>query len=234
MTLDFTITQGIENRLSAWNKHAKNQNQAKKKSSPCVTLSREFGCQGYAAAAALEKRLNIGKSEEEKWITLDRKLLEKIAEDSGFSKQDVQNIGDVHPIWQATLNMFAGKHSAEPYEVFSYLKKAVRYFAKTGNCIIVGRAGGIITQDLKNCIHIRLVAPLEYRIKYTMEAFNLSETESRKLIASSQKQRDAFVHNFTNVYQNTTTLYHLVINNEKHSPEQIAEIIENEIKWYRP
>lgn len=229
MTSHFTITPGIDHRLGDWSKYIQTQENV---SGPCVTLSREFGCQAYPVAEAIEKRLK--KHGRNNWITLDRILMEKIAEDSGFSKDELNKVELSSPIFRSMINMFMGRHGAEHYEVFNYIKKAVRHFAKAGNCTIVGRGGSNMTQDLPNCIHVRLVASMDYRIKNIMEVKSLSNNEAIEHIKREQLKREEFVHHCTGQYPGIVGLYHLIINNERHTPEQMAEIIENEINVQMP
>ncbi len=228
MPISLTITPNIDNRLSAWMNVA--QASPKKEINPCITISREYGCQAYLTAQALEARLSSHNNSDQEWITLDRKLLEKIAEESGYSKTTLEQARDMNPIWEAAVSMFMGKHRAEPYEVFNYLKKAIRHFAQNGNCIVIGRAGANITQDLSNCLHLRLVAPLKFRVRNIMETMDLSEEDARAQIEDHQHQRDEFVRKFTEVSPEQAHLYHLVLNNAHHTPEQIAELVEHAMR----
>lgn len=224
----FTITPGIENRLTDWHDFVKKQPAA----GPCITLSREFGCQAYPVAEALEARLNADREEGEKWITLDRRLLEKIAKESGYSRDELEYVTEVSPVFQATINMVMGKHRAEPYEVFSYLKKTIRSFAKAGNCIIVGRGSAVLTQDIPNCVHVRLTAPLDFRAKIIMGLYDKTADEAMKHIQTQGKKRENFTYHFTKTHPSEPSLYHLFVNNAKNTPEQMAEIIEHYVKMY--
>ena len=96
MGVHFTITPGIENRLRAWDEMARREPPEKKISRPCITISREFGCQAYPLAEILHKRLNELAEGEEDWIVLDRLLLEKIATESGFAKTELEYVTQVN------------------------------------------------------------------------------------------------------------------------------------------
>ena len=58
MSQNFTITPGIEQRLASWNEHLRKQKQEAAGLRPCITLSREFGCQAYPVAEALQNLFN--------------------------------------------------------------------------------------------------------------------------------------------------------------------------------
>lgn len=225
MAVHFTITPGIENRLRAWYEMARRQPKEKKSLKPCITISREFGCQAYPLAETLHKRLSDLADSEEKWIMLDRLLLEKIAEESGYAKSELEYITHVNPTFQSMITTFMGQEHAEPFTVFFYIRKMVRYFAKAGNSIIVGRGGVCLTQDLPNVFHVRLVASLSFKVGIIMKNLNLTEQEARKHIKPRQFERDEFTRHFTKMDLSNPHLYHLLINNEKFTIGQIADII---------
>ena len=226
MTVHFSITPGIDNRINAWNNFTSAKYNAKGKAGPCITISREFGCQAYPVADLLYARLSEKAGKDVRWAVLDRILLERIAEESGFSKSDIDHVADHNPIFHEMVSMFMGKHRAEQFEVFTYIRKAVLHFAKAGNSIIVGRGAASFTQDLPNCIHIRLVAPIEFRIQNIMQGKNLDKKEAIEHIKENQERRDNFVQHFTDRHPNDPSLYHAVINNARYTPEEIVRIIE--------
>ena len=229
MSVHFTITPDMERKLSGWHTHL----QSKKTAStpqPCITLSREFGCQAYLVAEALQTRLNAAKNEDEQWVVLDRKLLEKISEESGFSPSEIEHARDTNPTFQSLVSMFMGQSKAEHTQVLVYTQKAIQHFAKAGNCIIVGRGAASFTQDFENCIHVRLIASMEYRCKIIMDRLNLNEKEAKEYIDQHQRQRNEFIKHYTKADLTDPAMYHLVINNEKNSADEIASTIESYMK----
>ena len=225
MKIQVTIPPGIEKRVSTWNELAGRWTKEKITSKPCITISREFGCQAYPLAETLHERLNEEAEGEVTWALLDRLLLEKIAEESGYAKSELEYITHVNPTFQSMITTFLGREHAEPFEVFSYIKKTVRYFAKAGNSIIVGRGGVCLTQDLPNVFHVRLVAPLSFKLGVIMNYLGITEQEAREHIEARQAERDEFTRHFTKMDLSNPHLYHLLINNEKFSTGEIADII---------
>lgn len=225
MKIQLTIPPGIEKRVGAWNEMALRWTKAEKKAAPCITISREFGCQAYPLAEALHGRLNEKASGETTWALLDRLLLEEIALKSGYAKAELEYITHVDPTFQSMITTFMGREHAEPFEVFSYIRKTVRYFAKAGNSIIVGRGGVCLTQDLANVFHVRLVAPLSFKLGVIMDYLGNTEQEAREHIKARQTERDEFTRHFTKMDLSDPHLYHMILNNEKLSVEEMADII---------
>ncbi len=225
MKSHFTIPASIEKRLQAWDEWVQHQSEDDKTNKPCITISREYGCQAYLLAETLYDRLNELTESREEWILLDRLLLDKVAQESGYSKSELKYITVVNPTFQSMVTNLMGKKHADPFEVYTYTRKTVRYFAKAGNSIIVGRGGVCLTQNLPNVFHVRLVAPLSFKTRVIMKNLGISKEKAQKQIKARQGERDNFILNFTKMDLSDPNLYHLIINNEKLTIDEIADTI---------
>lgn len=225
MKSHYVFPASIEKRLQAWNEWAHGQAKADKSPKPCITISREFGCQAYPLAESLYERLNELSESGEDWALLDRLLLDKIAQESGYSKSELKYITLVNPTFQSMISNVMGTEHADPFEVFTYIKKTVRYFARIGNSIIVGRGGVCLTQNMPNVLHVRLVAPLSFKVKIIMNHLDLSEGKAREYIEACQDERDNFILHFTRMDISDPSLFHMLINNEKSSIEEMTDMI---------
>ena len=230
MSQNFTITPGIEQRLASWNEHLRKQKQEAAGLRPCITLSREFGCQAYPVAEALQNLFNRKKLFGGNWMVLDRKLLETIAKQSGFSETDIQHAERQNPVLHSMFSLFHDSESAEPHEVFRFIRRAVRHFAQNGNSIIVGRGGAVLTQDLENCLHLRLFASLEFRLAYCCETFGLEKEAADEYLQSQQRLRDEFLGHYTSQDPSSQEFYHLTLNNARWTPEQLALLIKQALQ----
>lgn len=224
MKKHFAMPAKVEKRLLAWHEWAQQRPEDTPLSRPCITISREYGCQAYPLAESLQKHLNA-QSHEESWTLLDRLLLEKIAEESGYSKSELNYLQQVNPVFQSMIHNFMGREHGQPFDAFHYTRKTIQYFARQGNSIIVGRGGVCLTQDLDNILHIRLVASTEFKLQNIMEDQGLKINEARKLMMKKQGERDQFILHFANIDNTDPTLYHMLINNEKSSIEQMTHTV---------
>lgn len=234
MAVKISIPPSIEKRVSIWSELTTRWAKEDKRAKPCITISREFGCQAYPLAETLHRRLNETADANSTWTILDRLLLEKIAQDSGYDKSELEYITKVNPTFQSMITTFLGREHAEPFEVFTYIRKMIRYFAKSGFSIIVGRGGVCLTQDLPNVFHVRLMAPMQFRIGIIRDYLDISEKEAREHIEKRQTERDEFTRHFTQMDLSDPHLYHLMINNEKFTPDAMAGIIIGQINAQWP
>jgi len=224
MALTKLWTPQHEAQLLAWHKLQQTVDLAKP--APCFTLSREFGCQAYPVAVKLIKRLNA-RTAGDPWIVVDRQIIDKVAKLSGYTVAQIEKSQDTPTSLKAILSMFLDSSRAEETEVFAHMRSVIRSFAMRGNCVLIGRGGALTVQDLPNCINVRLVAPLQFRIQKIMESHSFSKPEAGEYIALHQKQRDDFIHRFANGGNVTDpVLYHLVLNNAHLGVADIAELID--------
>ena len=215
-------TPQLESKLNCW--HRQQVVASPQKPAACLTIAREFGCQAFSLAEALVEKLNITCDKNLPWIIVGNKLLSEVAKLSGYSVEQIEKAQDVHPAVKAIFSMFLDKHLAEETEIFQHMKPAIRSFAKRGHCIFVGHGAVMATQDLPNCTHVRLVAPLSFRVKQLMEAYNISGSEAQKHIDQHQQQRKDYLYRFTERDISNPELYHLVLNNERLAIESMAQM----------
>lgn len=99
--------------------------------------------------------------------------------------------------------------------------------ARYGKTIIVGRGSTIITSKLPNSFHIRLVAPIENRLKHVQEVFDLSKSQAMDYIKKEDENRKKYLKSHFFRDPDDATLYDLIINTGKLSYTETSEIIAN-------
>jgi len=220
---DFWTPQ-LDAKLHAW--HQIQQIADAKKPAPCFTIAREFGCQAYPLAEALVKRLNA-RVAGEPWVVIGQEILDEVARLSGFSVEQIEKSQDTPTTLKAIFSMFLDNSRAEETEVFAHMRNVIRGFAMRGNCVLVGRGAVFAAADLPNCIHLRLVAPYDFRVKKIMTSHQMSESDAKAFIELHQKQRADFIKRFAGVdHPEDPVLYHMVFNNGRFKVEEIAELVE--------
>ncbi len=187
-----------------------------------ITLSREYGCEGFPVAEKLQALLEARSGEP--WALMDKSLLEEAAKHHNLSEEIFSHLGDKNRFLDDMLSTFSPRwHSDKDY--YRLLCKQIISLANGGNVIIVGRGGAILTQTMANCYHFRLVAPLEFRARTLARRTGIPLDEAADLVEKKEKRRDAFIRDFLNRDVSDPTLYHLIFNNGKNSAERIATTI---------
>ncbi len=110
------------------------------------------------------------------------------------------------------------------------MEKIVLYLRKEGNVVLLGRGGQCLLQNDENSFHIRLYAPFEKRVKLLMEVEGISEKEAVSKIKEIDKRKSGFINHYFNKDIDDKHLYHMMINTEKYSLDEITDIIISSVK----
>jgi cytidylate kinase len=223
---DKLLVPSIEMRLGSLLEFARRRDESdasRDKVRPTITISREFGCEAYPLTESLKEIME--KKTGESWAIMDKALLEEVAKNHQLSEDIVCNLGEKKSrILDELLATFSPRWKSEK-DYFRLLSKHVFSLAEKGNSIIVGRGSAIVTQQLKNCYHFRMYASHEFKVASIARRLKISKDEAESFVEKNQKQRDAFISDYFNLDPRDLRFYHLVFNNDKNSPERIAQMI---------
>jgi cytidylate kinase len=193
---------------------------------PVITISREVGCSGLELAHALKEHL-VHSRHQDNWKVLSKEIFQISAHELDLEPEKVAKIFK-HVERNAVddiLYSFREKSSISEKKVRNTVIDVIRTLADDGHCIIVGRAGHIITSDIKNSLHIRLVAPAEFRIKSIMVKNKLAHDEAVKFIAEEEKDRLAYRNALKEKQADHSELFDITFNRAEFSTESIVEFI---------
>jgi len=189
---------------------------------PTITISREFGCEGYPVALAVQERLQ--KQTDAAWGILDRATLDRVANNRALSEEVFKNLGEKNSFLDEMMSTLLTDWTSDK-DYYQLLCNQIVPFAKGGNVIILGVGASILTQNFTNCHKFRIVAPMDYKIQSFARRHNMGEDEAEKLIIKQQKQRNAFIKDFLNRDVTDVSLYDVIFNKATNSTEQIADMI---------
>ncbi|GAB4427109.1 MAG: cytidylate kinase-like family protein [Anaerolineae bacterium] len=106
------------------------------------------------------------------------------------------------------------------------VRAAVEAASRQGNMVILGRGSQAILQGNPHAFHVRIVAPLEDRVRRLMiEQAGLTRAEARNQAADHDRKTAEYLRHVHHIAWDDPTLYHLVLNVGKLEPEQVASII---------
>ncbi len=195
----------------------------KKEIRPVITISREFGCEGFPVAKLLAEKL---KSESKlEWLIYNRELVDRFSDTTEFDNELMESLSKQQ---RSQVDQFVDHilaHKPNNYALYKKMARSVKALSERGYCIIVGSGGAILTADLPNCIHIRLKAPYSFRIQRISRELQVSENEARKIIENNDQSRVEMIRNFTKHEVEDSKFYDLIIDNERFNSHQITEHI---------
>ena len=201
-----------------------------KKDKPFITISREYGAGAFELAEKITDIINKKYKSTPEWCAFDKELLDKIGSDLGLSESLAKVLTE--SARKKMTDFIQTSFSSFPPQVHIYNKlvENIRTLAINGNAVIVGRTGNIITRDMIKGFHVRLVAPLSYRVNRMSTVYNLANKEAEKIIKEKENQRNSFIKEFVKFDNADPLNYHLIINLGLMSIDEAALIIVNSME----
>lgn len=193
----------------------------RKRNLPSITISREFGCEGYDLAKLLASKLT---DFENPWAIFGRDAIKELTSNKELAQSLWQTIPD------ETRSLFTqyidASLSNKPTDliIFKRMAKSIKILTNGGHSIIVGSAGAVISQDNPHTYHFRLVASEEFRLKRSI-SMGIPENEAKTKMNERDEQRLRFVQEFTGKDIRDPQLYTAVFNNSKMNIDEIADQI---------
>ena len=198
----------------------------KKEIFPCITISRQTGSGSYEVSEKLIKILQSKtKDPDNSWTYFNKDLITKVIEEfklpgvfKNYFAEDKYN-----PISDAVNELLGVKPSE--WTIVHKSTEIILQLARYGKTIIVGRGSNIITSKLPNSLHVRLIAPIENRLKHVQEVFKYSKSEATEYIKREDANRYKYLKSHFFREPDDPTLYHLTINTGLLSYEESAMVI---------
>lgn len=161
---------------------------------PVICISREVGCGGVNIARLLAIELDKTGSCK-RWKVLSKEILEESARELNMDPNKLRNYlkeGD-RGMFDDILSAFSEKRYKSDRKITKTLVDLIISFANDGHCIIVGRAGHVITRNIERSLFIRLTAPLNWRLKQVMEKMDMNIREATEFIEKTERERENLV-----------------------------------------
>lgn len=215
------LPASVEERLAGWVRIQEGRRAGVPAAvRPAVTLSRQYGCDGFLLATRLQERLQADTHEP--WHIFDKELLERVAQDERISMQLLRHLEEPSRYLEAFGFHPRGRVTTD--QAMAKLAVYMLHFAREGNAIIIGRAGAVVCHKLENCFHFRLEASLDWRIANLARRMDISRKEALEREKAQTRLRDHFVQGYLGAPLEGS-YFDAVFNNERHSVEAIAAAI---------
>lgn len=201
----------------------------KKKAVNFITISREFGCEGFELAEKLVEKINAIKGAQ--WNLFTRKMIEEACATGPLEAQDIHAISEKRWTFKdwfvdALVPRYLQSGSSV---VFLRMRNMILNLVDKGNCVILGGGSQILTQNLDpkkfHGLHIRIVASYNWRLNRIESLYSLQREEAENMLRARQDARDKFIADFTSLNAADVSLYHIIFNNARNTPEMMADVI---------
>jgi hypothetical protein len=167
---------------------------------PAITISRESGAGGLTVGQMILELMQTQNPGAVPWALFDRNLVERVMADHDLPQTIEKYMPEDVP-FQLTdvIEEILGLHP-DAWTLVQKMTKTILRLASAGNVIIIGRGANIITARHPNALHVRLVAPLDLRVRRVMESHGLAADAAAACVHDTDADIDDPLR------------YHLVIN----------------------
>ncbi|MGI6766640.1 MAG: AAA family ATPase [Lentihominibacter sp.] len=189
-----------------------------------ITISREFGSGGRLIGQRLAEKLGIP--------FYDKQLLDRIAEESGFSKRMIQDAEKkaknsfLYSLASAMGTVEAGPESLSLNERFFLAQfDTIRKIASEGPCVIVGRCADYILRGIPYATNVFIYAEEADKIKRAVEDYGVPEDQVLKMMKETDKARANYYAYHTGRKWGERLNYNMLIDSGYLEIEDIVDLI---------
>ena len=167
--------------------------RAADRTGPVITISRLTGCDGREVAAELVAQLNL-RYNTNRWKWVDKDIIYHAAHELRTDTQRVetyyQGLGmtDISQMIMAFSGSFVTDSSVK-----KAIKEVVLSIARDGYAVIIRRGGVAITRDMANAIHVRLVAPVHWRVQNVMKKKGMIIEKAEEYVTQTDEKRHRLI-----------------------------------------
>jgi len=161
---------------------------------PVVTISREYGCPAKQIAEKLSLALNQIEAQNystHRWQWISKEILDKAAKELNLKSKLIREVvnKDQDGVVEDIVMSLRYRDYPGDIKIKKTIREVIRSFAEEGHAIIVGRGGVAITREIQHSLHIKIQAPIEWRINQVSRQQIISLSEAKKKIQHIDLQR---------------------------------------------
>ena len=184
---------------------------------PILTVSRQRGSGGTNLAERLAERFG--------YTLLHRDVIDRICESSGYKRRIVESL-DGHARSQLQLwveSVLQGAY-VDASDYLKALLEVIYSISQLGGVVVVGRGSNFILGHERG-FHLRVVAPLEVRVRNLAGREGLAERDALREIEKSDRERTEWVRKACRRSIDDPLGYDLVINHLSISMESATSLV---------
>jgi cytidylate kinase len=208
--------QIVEEQVKRWQIIAKEEKKEKERIS-VVTISREPGSGGNILAKRLSEQLGFDLFYQE--------FIHNMAESAQVSVRLLETLDEKGvSVLEEWISSLVDKRHLWPDRYLQHLMKIIGTIGKHGRAVIVGRGANFVLPYDKR-LSIRVIAPLETRLKNVSQAYDVSVEDAKPRILKTESDRKAFVKKYFNDDITNPLNYDLIINTGTLSIDDAANAV---------
>ena len=211
-----SIEQIIEEQVRRWQIIQTEEKKADERIS-VITISREPGSGGNILGERLSQQLQFDLFYQE--------FIHQMAENAHVSVRLLETLDEKGAsVLEEWISSLVDKRHLWPDRYLQHLMKIIGTIGKHGRAVIVGRGANFVLPPEKR-ISLRVISPLETRIRNVSQAFGTAAAEARSRILKTESDRKAFIKKYFNEDIQNPLNYDVIINTEDLSVDDAVNAV---------
>ena len=186
-----------------------------------ITIGREFGSGGRTIGREVASRLGIP--------CYDQEIIEKMAEESGFTKEYVASESEeaVQMSWAVTS--FSGDqpfgYPSNQERLWGIQHKIISEIGERESCVIIGRCADTILNEKADLLKVFIHADFDKRAQRIVEKYGETEVPTEKRLREKDKRRALYYQLYTDKTWGAIENYHVILDSGVLGIEKCVDII---------
>jgi cytidylate kinase len=184
-----------------------------------ITISRQYGAGGSEVAARVASTLG--------WRVVDNELVERVAARAGLTPEDVAQREErvstfierlARTVVAATPELVVPPEadgtapSLSEADLVRLTERVVEEAAAGGRVVLVGRAAPAVLARERDAIHVKVVAPRDWRVRAVAERLGVPPEDAARLTDETDRNRARYHRQHYQRDWGDPANYHLVLN----------------------
>jgi cytidylate kinase len=196
---------------------------------PVITISRQGGCGASKLAHDICQLMNSSARQSSKsspWHFINHEILEHSAEKLELDPKKLHQVitDKERGIMDQIVEALSSHSHKSDQKIMKTVQDVIRQFAEQGNVVIVGRGGAVVSQHIPRSLHVRLEAPLEWRLEQVIKKLEYSREYAREYINKIDEQRQMYLNKML-IGRHIDSIFDITLNPSRFSDQQLVDII---------
>ena len=195
-----------------------------------ITISRQYAAGSSEVARRVADQLG--------WTVLDDELIDQVAERSGLSREEVEEMEERIPTFierVAQTNALAfpdlmigpAEMVAEPEQakLARVTRSVIEELGQRSRLVMVGRAAAAVLGRRSDALHVKLVAGRDWRIQRAIARLSVPEAKAAQIVDDKDRNRLHYHREFYARDWADPLNYHITLNTERLGFDVAAGIV---------
>lgn len=195
---------------------------------PVVTISRDFGCSATPIGEQLIERIAIESQAgtNQGWHLINKEILEDAANALHVNETRIKKLmeSDDEGAISSLLSSLGSPYGTSDKKIIETLRDVIWHYAEEGKTVIIGRGGAFIAQKITKALHIKIQAPLAWRIKQIETSRKLNHEEATNLVREMDHKRESWIEHLINKPVDFA-IYDVIFNRQSLTDDEIIDAI---------